>query len=74
MSTTTYAADDTTTIASRLKELAAEREEARKQCDPEHANGDNLDRVEADWGEKRSGVESDYTFRNRLLRKIRGDA
>lgn len=72
--TITYAAEDTSTIGARLKEIEAERAESRRQSDPEYANDDNLDRVAADWGEKRAwGGESDYTFRSRLLRKIRGE-
>lgn len=70
---TNYAAEDTQTIAGRLKEIKAERAESARQCDPEHATGDNLERVAKDWGEARHGTESDDTFRQRLLLKIRGE-
>lgn len=72
--TITRAAEDVDHIANRIKEIAAERVEAQRQCDPEHATGDNLDRVGADWADKRSWTgESDTTFRERLLKKIRGE-
>lgn len=71
--TITYAADDVDHIAKRLKDIAEERAEARRQCDPDMATGNNLDRVAKDWGELRQGAESDYTFRQRLLKKIRGE-
>jgi hypothetical protein len=70
--TITRAADDVDHIAKRVKELAEERAEARRQNDPETATIDNLDRVASDWGEKRNG-ETDYAFRARLLKKIRGE-
>lgn len=69
-----YAAEDTAFIRAKLVEIEAEKAEARRQRDPDTANGDNLDRIGQDWGEPRQGAESDYTFRNRLLRKIRGEA
>lgn len=69
---TDYAADDTKTIAGRLKEIEDERAEVRRQNDPEHATGENLERIAADWGVTRtSSGESDYTMRNRLQHKIR---
>lgn len=72
--TITRAADDVATIGARLKEIEAERAAARRQSDPEHATGEDLDRVAGDWGEKRAwGGEADYTFRARLLKKIRGE-
>lgn len=40
--TITRAADDVDYIARRLKEIAEER----RQSDPDHATGDNLDRSE----------------------------
>lgn len=70
----TYAADDVTTIRSRLKELEEERVQARRNQDPDVADGEHLDRIGVDWGEKRLHPgETDYTFRQRLLKKIRGE-
>ena len=72
--TITRAADDIDFIAKRLKELKAEQEEARRQSDPETASGEHLDRIAADYGERRSNSgESDYMLRQRLLKKVRGE-
>ena len=68
-----YVAEDGTAIRARMEVLQAEREQAAKNRDPEQAAGAFLDRVAEDYGESRHSCESDYTFRARLLRKIRGE-
>lgn len=62
------AADDVGFIAKRLKELAAERAEEAKNSDPELATEKHLDQIGENWGVMRNPCESDYTYRQRLLR------
>jgi hypothetical protein len=70
----THAADDVTSIRNRLKELEAEREEVRRNRDPDLATGQFLDLIGAEYAEKRlTPCETDYTFRQRVLKKIRGE-
>lgn len=72
--TITRAADDMSFIAKRAKEIEEDRIQSLRNRDPEVAGAEHLDRIADDYGEKRQGVESDYTFRQRLLKKVRGEA
>lgn len=67
------AADDVGFIAKRLKELAAERAEMRKNSDPEQAMDKHLDQIGENWSVIRNPCEGDYTYRQRVLKKIRGE-
>lgn len=59
-------------INERLKELEAKRIEALKQTDPETATGLYLDRIGESYGVHRNSQDTEYTYRQRLLKVVRG--
>lgn len=69
---TTNTADDVIRIRERLRQIESKRAEALRQTDPETATGVYLDRIGEDYGVHRNLHDTEYTYRQRLLKAIRG--